>query len=48
MEVARLARRGYGLIDVALPVVQRLAGDVGETTMLTRRIDDVVPCVERC
>jgi DNA-binding IclR family transcriptional regulator len=48
MELARLARRGYGLIDVALPVMQRLAADVGETTLLTRRIDDVVLCVERC
>jgi DNA-binding IclR family transcriptional regulator len=48
MELARLARRSYGISDLALPVMQALAAELGETVLLTRRVDDVVVCVERC
>ncbi len=47
MELARLARRSYGLTDTALPVMQTLAEEVGETVLLTRRVDDAVICLER-
>lgn len=48
MELARLARRSYGLTDIALPVMRALADEVGETVLLTRRVDDAVVCIERC
>ena len=48
MELARLARRSYGLTEIALPVMRSLAAQVGETVLLTRRVDDVVVCIERC
>ncbi|HEY5858192.1 MAG TPA: IclR family transcriptional regulator [Aldersonia sp.] len=48
MELARLARRSYGLTEIALPVMRSLAAEVGETVLLTRRVDDVVVCIERC
>src|SRR5689334_25033022 len=37
MEIARLARRRYGLSEVALPVMTALAADVHETVLLTGR-----------
>lgn len=48
MELARLARRGYGLTDIALPVMRALAEELGETVLLTRRVNDAVVCIERC
>jgi DNA-binding IclR family transcriptional regulator len=48
MELARLARHSYELTDLALPVMRCLAAEVGETVLLTRRVDDAVVCVERC
>ncbi|MET0450986.1 MAG: IclR family transcriptional regulator [Mycobacterium sp.] len=48
MELARLARRSYPLAELALPVMRRLAEEVGETVLLTRRVDDAVVCVDRC
>lgn len=47
LELARMARRGYGLTEVALPIMQSLARQVGETVVLTRRVDDMVVCIER-
>lgn len=47
MELARLARRGYGLAEIARPVMHRLAHQVSETVLLTRRVGDAVVCVER-
>src|SRR6185436_14135473 len=37
LEVARLARRSYGLSEVALPVMTELSEQVEETVLLTRR-----------
>lgn len=48
MELARLARRSYGLTEIAMPVMRSLAAQVGETVLLTRRVGDVVVCIERC
>ena len=47
LELARLARRGTVLPEIALPVMRRLRDEVGETALLTRRISDQVICVER-
>lgn len=48
MELSRLARRGYGLTEIALPVMRELAARVHETVLLTRLVDEAVVCVERC
>jgi DNA-binding IclR family transcriptional regulator len=47
LELARLARRGTVLPEVALPVMRRLRDELGETVLLTRRIGEQVICVER-
>lgn len=47
LEIARLARRSYGLSDIALPAMTALADAVRETVLLTRRVGDLVVCVER-
>lgn len=46
-QLARVARRGIGLAEVALPIMQDLAKDVNETVLLTRRSGSVVVCLER-
>ncbi|MFG2592336.1 IclR family transcriptional regulator [Streptomyces sp. NPDC048438] len=48
LELARLARRGYGLSEIALPVMRNLCAEVGETVLLTRRAAGAAICVERC
>ncbi|GAA3901741.1 IclR family transcriptional regulator [Streptomyces lacrimifluminis] len=47
LEIARLARRSYGLTEIALPSMQELAEEVGETVLLTRRTQGLVVCVDR-
>lgn len=47
LELARLARRTYGLSHIAGPILTDLASAVQETVLLTRRVDDVVICLER-
>ncbi len=47
MELARLARRGTGLSEVARPVMRRLAAATGETILLTRLAGTTVICLER-
>lgn len=47
LEIARVARRSYGLSEVALPVMTALSARVGETVLLTRRAGDLVVCVDR-
>lgn len=47
LELARVARRSYGLTEVALPALNRLAGRVHETVLLTRRVGDLVVCLDR-
>ncbi|MDX6741556.1 IclR family transcriptional regulator [Actinocorallia sp. A-T 12471] len=46
-ELARLARKGIGLSEVARPVMRELVADVGETVLLTRRTGTSVVCLER-
>lgn len=47
LEIARVARRSYGLSEVAVPVMTELAEQTGETVLLTRRAGDLVVCLER-
>lgn len=45
-DLARLARKGLGLSEVARPVMRELADDVGETVLLTRLSGTAVVCLE--
>ncbi|MCP2338955.1 IclR family transcriptional regulator [Actinomadura rupiterrae] len=47
LELARLARKGLGLSEVARPVMKALVEEVGETVLLTRRTGVTVVCLER-
>ncbi|WP_336713049.1 IclR family transcriptional regulator [Arthrobacter sp. USHLN218] len=47
LELARLARQGYGLSEVALPRMRRLCEEFGQTVLLTRRAGTSVVCLER-
>ncbi|MEU8798561.1 IclR family transcriptional regulator [Spirillospora sp. NPDC048819] len=46
-ELARLARKGIGLSEIARPIMRELVGEVGETVLLTRRTGTAVVCLER-
>ena len=46
-ELARLARRGLGLSEIALPVMRELSDRTGHTVLLTKRSGTAVVCVER-
>lgn len=46
-ELARIARRSYGLSEIAMPLLQELADTTGETALLTRRSGDRAVCLER-
>lgn len=46
-ELARVARRGLGLSEVATPAMRALVAETGETVLLTRRSGSHVICVER-
>jgi DNA-binding IclR family transcriptional regulator len=47
LELARIARVGLGLCELALPVMQRLRDELGEAVLLTRRFARQVVCIER-
>lgn len=47
LELARLARKGYGLSEVSLPVMDDLCQRMGETVLLTRRAGGNAVCLER-
>lgn len=47
LELARLARRTFGLSEIAAPIIEELAQEVGEVVLLTRRTGDLVVCVDR-
>jgi DNA-binding IclR family transcriptional regulator len=46
-ELARVARQGLGLSEIALPVMHELCQQVDEAVLLTRRSGMTVVCVER-
>lgn len=45
-ELARLARKGLGLSQIAKPIMRQLADEAGETVLLTRRSGAAVVCLE--
>jgi DNA-binding IclR family transcriptional regulator len=47
LELARLARRTFGLSEIAAPVMNELAQEVGEVVLLTRRTGELVVCLDR-
>ena len=47
VELARLARRGFGVSDAALPVMRSLSDRFQQTVLLTRRAGSSVVCLER-
>jgi DNA-binding IclR family transcriptional regulator len=47
LELARVARRGYGLSDISVPIMKDLAERFHQTVLLTRRIGNSIICVER-
>lgn len=47
LELSRLARRGYGLSEVAAPRMRRLCERFEQTVLLTRRVGTTVMCLER-
>jgi len=44
--LARVARQGLGLSEIALPVMRELVAKTGETALLTRRSAEHVVCIE--
>jgi len=47
LQLARVARKGLGVPEVALPHMRELAEETGEAVILTRRMGQMVVCVER-
>ncbi len=46
-QLARIARKGLGLSEIALPVMRDLVAQTGESALLTRRSGPHVVCIER-
>jgi len=47
LELATIARRGWGVSEAARPVMRRLCAELGETVLLTRLTGNAVVCLER-
>lgn len=47
LKLAKVARSGYGLSEVALPRMRQLSERFGQTVVLTRRAGTSVVCLER-
>lgn len=47
LELARLARKGFGLSEIALPIMREMVAATNETVLLTRRHYDRVVTLER-
>jgi DNA-binding IclR family transcriptional regulator len=47
LRLARVARQGLGLPELALPIMQELSKQTGESVILTRRAGQHVICIER-
>ena len=46
-DLARIARRSHGVLDIAAPVLADLAAATGETALLTRRQGTTVICLDK-
>lgn len=47
LQLSRLARRSYGLADLAVPQMRALTQRFHQTVLLTRRMGDTIVCLER-
>lgn len=47
LQLSRLARRSYGLADLAVPEMRALTQRFHQTVLLTRRMGDTIVCLER-
>ncbi|MFT4306132.1 MAG: IclR family transcriptional regulator [Microbacterium sp.] len=47
LELARIARRGYGLSDLCVPAMRELANEFHQTVLLTKQMGNSVVCLER-
>ncbi|MFF0816066.1 IclR family transcriptional regulator [Rhodococcus sp. NPDC003318] len=47
LELARIARRGYGLSEICRPAMRELALEFKQTVLLTKRMGTSVVCLER-
>lgn len=47
LQLARLARKSYGLAEVCTPAMQALAAEFNQTVLLTKQVGDMVICLER-
>ena len=47
LELSRLARRNYGLGDIAVPAMRELTERFHQTVLLTRQMGQAVVCLER-
>ncbi|MFB2587027.1 IclR family transcriptional regulator [Herbiconiux liukaitaii] len=47
LQLARLARKSYGLADVAVPAMRSLAAEFHQTTLLTKQSGNMIICLER-
>ncbi|MGI8589451.1 MAG: IclR family transcriptional regulator [Nakamurella sp.] len=47
LQLSRLARRSYGLADIAVPALRALAGRFHQTVLLTKLMGNAVVCLER-
>ncbi|MFT3797136.1 IclR family transcriptional regulator [Microbacterium sp.] len=47
VELSRIARKGYGLSDLSIPVMRELAERFHQTVLLTKRMGGSVICLER-
>jgi DNA-binding IclR family transcriptional regulator len=47
LELARIARKGFGLAELCVPVMQELAEQFQQTVLLTKLMGNAVVCLER-
>ncbi|WP_245570944.1 IclR family transcriptional regulator [Glaciibacter superstes] len=47
LALARLTRKGYGFSGAILPLMKKLTQRFHQTVLLTRRVGDIIVCVER-
>lgn len=47
LQLARLARKSFGLSEIGIPVMQALAAEFNQTVLLTKRVGSMVVCLER-
>lgn len=47
LQLARVARKSYGLTEIGIPIMRALASDFNQTVLLTKQVGNMVVCLER-